>query len=438
MNNQKKNPVERLLGLFTKVEPGEGTTCLLLTLNVFALLTTYYILKPVREALILVGGGAEIKSYAAAGQGLLLLGAVPLYGILAAKFPRRLLINLVTLFFVACLVAFYVLAQMDVSLGVVFYLWVGIFNLMVIAQFWAFANDVYTVDMGNRLFPVVAFGASAGAVFGSALAGKLIEPVGVYQLLLLAAGLLALTLLVTNLVDRRDRRPSGDRDVVVADEPLGTENAFMLVLRNRYLLLIALMILLLNFVNTTGEYILGKTIATAASQAVADGTAGELNEKQFIGQFYASFFTVVNLVGLVFQLFFVSRIVRFLGLRVAILVLPVIAFGGYALLAFFPVLAVVRWAKTAENATDYSLQNTVRQILFLPTTREQKYKAKQAIDSFFVRAGDVLSALLVYVGINLLAFRTAHFAMVNMTLVLVWIVISVLIGRHNRKLTAEV
>ncbi len=160
-----------------------------------------------------------------------MLGAVPLYGFLAGKFARRRLINTVTLFFVACLVVFYLLAQAKVPLGVVFYLWVGVFNLMVIAQFWAFANDIYSVDVGNRLFPVVAFGASSGAVVGSALAERLIAPVGVYQLLLLSAGLLALTLLVTNAIDRREKTPSGEGTVVQSDEPLGDENAFLLVLK---------------------------------------------------------------------------------------------------------------------------------------------------------------------------------------------------------------
>ena len=98
---------------------------------------------------------------------------------------------------------------------------------------------------------------------------------------------------------------------------------------------------------------------------------------------------------------------------------------------------MVRWAKTAENSTDYSLQNTVRQVLFLPTTREQKYKAKVAIDTFFHRAGDVLSAVLVFVGVNVLAFGTKHFALVNLVLVLVWIVLAILIGLENKKLTAS-
>ena len=468
--------LDRGLRLFTEIHPGESGTALLLTLNVFLLLTAYYVIKPVREALILAGGGAEVKSYAAAGQALLLLGAVPLYAALAGRLPRRRLINSVTLFFIACLVAFYLLAQMKLPLGVGFFLWVGVFNLMVVAQFWSFANDVYTTDEGKRLFPIVAFGASSGAVLGSLLTGKLIGPLGVYQLLLVAAGLLAAGLAVTNVVDRRERRrteaargmaestatlPAATKEIrlesgefKLADLKLAVKeakegaapppsdgrlaaggNAFRLVLQNRYLLLIALLMLFLNWVNTTGEYVLGRTVARAAADAVAAGTAGGLDEKALIGKFYSDFFSVVNVAGLLLQLFAVSRILKFAGVRLAILVLPVIALVGYGILAFVPILAAVRWAKTAENATDYSLQNTVRNVLFLPTTREEKYKAKQAIDSFFVRAGDVLSAGLVFVGTSLLHLQTRQFAMINLALVAVWIVLAVMIGREYKRVS---
>jgi AAA family ATP:ADP antiporter len=483
---------DRFLRLFTDVRAGESGTALLLTMNVFILLTAYYVIKPVREALILAGGGAEVKSYSAAGQALLLLGAVPLYAALAGKMPRRRLINSVTLFFAGCLVAFYLLAQAAVPLGVVFFLWVGIFNLMVIAQFWSFANDVYTTDEGKRLFPIVAFGASAGAVTGSVVTGWLIAPLGVYQLMLVAAGLLIAGLVVTNVVDARERRrtessraatdstaemPAATREVRLesgefkladlkkameeaqaggaaappapaAPAPAapkhddgrisGGGNAFGLVLGNRYLLLIALLMLVLNWVNTTGEYILGRTVADAAARAVAAGTAGGLDEKGFIGKFYSDFFSVVNVAGLLLQLFVVSRILKFAGVRIAIMILPFIALVGYGVLAFVPILAAVRWAKTAENATDYSLQNTVRNVLFLPTTREEKYKAKQAIDSFFVRAGDVFSAGLVFVGASLLQLRTQEFAMVNLVLVAGWLVLAVMIGREYRRVAGAV
>jgi AAA family ATP:ADP antiporter len=436
-----RSPLERFLNIFTEVRHGEAISALLLALNIFLILTAYYVLKPVREALILAGGGAEIKSYAAAGQALLLLAAVPFYGWLASRVPRRVLINGVTLFFVGCLLVFYALAHMQIPIGVVFFLWVGIFNLMVPAQFWAFANDLYTPEAGKRLFVIVAFGASLGAVAGSFLDAELIAPLGVYQLMLVAAGILALSLLITNGVDRVERRRSTPavttRAEASEDEPLREGDAFALVFRSRYLLLIALLMLVLNWVNTTGEYILGRTVLSAAEQAIAQGAAPGLTKEEYVGEFYAQFFTVVNLVGLLLQLFVVSRVLKYLGVGVAIMILPLIALGGYLIAAFYPVLAMVRWAKTAENATDYSVQNTVRQVLFLPTTREQKYKAKQAIDTFFVRAGDVLSAVLVYAGTTWLALSTQGFALVNVGLVLLWLGIAILIGRHYKRLTAS-
>jgi AAA family ATP:ADP antiporter len=212
------------------------------------------------------------------------------------------------------------------------------------------------------------------------------------------------------------------------------EGPFKLVFKCRYLLLIALLIMLLNWVNTTGEYILGSVVEDSAAAAVAAAGAGGLTEGEFIGAFYSKFFAVVNGLGLFIQLFLVSRVIKYLGARTALLVLPLIALGGYALLAFYPILSIVRWAKTAENATDYSLQNTMRNVIFLPCTREQKYKAKQAIDSFFWRAGDVLSAAVVFIGTTYLAMQASQFAIVNIVLVLVWLVLAVLIGREYMKL----
>ena len=202
-------------------------------------------------------------------------------------------------------------------------------------------------------------------------------------------------------------------------------------------MLIAIMILLTNWVNTTGEYILGNVVSSAAQSAVSgisDPEAAKAAEKVFIGEFYGDFFFYVNLCGLLLQLFVVSRIVKYLGIRVAIMALPMIALGGYFLIAFTPLLALIKVAKTAENSTDYSLNNTARQMLFLPTTREQKYKAKVAIDSFFVRAGDVLSAGLIYAGLHWLSFTITQFAIANLVLVVMWLALAFLVGRDNQRL----
>jgi AAA family ATP:ADP antiporter len=212
--------------------------------------------------------------------------------------------------------------------------------------------------------------------------------------------------------------------------PGSRRGTFRLVFADRYLLLIALLMLVLNWVNTTGEYILGRTVTGAAEAAVAAGRAGGLSVGEYIGRFYGDFLFVVSVAALVLQLFVVSRLIKYFGVKAAVLVLPILALTGYAILAFAPILALVRAVKIAENATDYSVQNTVRNVLFLPTSRDQKYKAKQAIDSFFVRAGDVLSAALVYVGVTLLGFGATGFARVNLVLAGVWLLLALAIGRE--------
>ncbi|MFQ5753623.1 MAG: NTP/NDP exchange transporter, partial [bacterium] len=439
-DKNSKGALERLLSLFAEVRAGEGVTALMLTLNLFLVLMSYYIAKVVREALILAEGSAELKSYLSAGQVVLLLGAVRLYAWLASKFSRKRLINSVNIFFSACLGLFYVLTQLQVPLSVIFFLWVGMFNVMVVAQFWSFANDIYTPEAGKRLFAIVAFGASSGAVAGSYLPSLFIPLVGINQLLLLSGGVLLLSLVLTNYVDAREKvgeKVNQTVPKVQAEQPVGKEGAFKLLFNNNYLLMIAFLILLLNWVNTTGEYILGRTVKETADQIALQGSVANFSAKEFIGKFYADFFTVVNIAGMLIQLFLVSRIFKYFGIRVAILFLPLIAFGGYLLLAYYPILNFVRWAKTAENSTDYSLNNTVRHALFLPTTRAEKYKAKQAVDSFFHRSGDVLSAVLVFVGVHWFLFETRHFALVNLGLVAIWLFLAVRIGLENKRLVIQ-
>ena len=227
--------LDRFLRLFADVRAGEGATALLLSLNVFLILMAYYVLKPVREALILGEGTAAGKTYLSVVEVFLLALAVPLYGRLVRRLDRRRLINSVTGFFVACLLVFYGLGHAGARLGISFFLWISIFNMMIVAQFWSFANDIYTKDEGERLFPIVGFGASLGAVVGSGLAGGFIERIGVLELMLVAAGLLVVEVLITNHVDGRERgrgrRGSTRSDIAAAPPAKG--GAFGLVFKTR-------------------------------------------------------------------------------------------------------------------------------------------------------------------------------------------------------------
>lgn len=308
--HMQKSALERFLGLFTDVRPGEGLTALMLATNIFLILTAYYIIKPVREGLILSGSGPEVKSYLAAVLVIVLIGTVKLFAWLAGRFSRKPLINIVTLFFVVCLAIFYFLGKFGLPyLDVIFFVWIGMFNVMIPAQFWGFANDIYTPDAGKRLMVLVAFGSNLGAIVGAKIASYLVGPVGLFELMLVAGGVLAISLLFTNAVDAREKSQVAETDQSDRsdEEPLGKEGAFKLVFQTKYLLMIALLILLLNWVNTTGEYILGRVVGGAADAAIAAGSAGGLAKSEYIGKFYADFFSIVNLGSVLIQLFGITH-----------------------------------------------------------------------------------------------------------------------------------
>jgi AAA family ATP:ADP antiporter len=310
---------------------------------------------------------------------------------------------------------------------------VGIFNVLVIAQFWAFANDIYSEEQGKRLFAIVGVGASLGAWVGAGVAELLFARLGPYQLMLLSAMVLLACILVSRIANRREATGEGEK-IRAAQEPLRKGGGFQMIFQSRYLSLIAALIVLLNVVNTTGEFLLGKLVVQAADQALAVSAEAETLKKIFIGEFYGNFYSWVNLLALLFQLFLVSRLFKYIGVRGALFILPCIALGGYGMLLAFPLLGAVRIAKVLENSTDYSIQNTARHALFLPTSREAKYKAKAAIDTFFWRAGDVLQAGVVFLGTRA-AWDVTRFAGLNVVFVTVWLVVVALVYREHKRIT---
>ncbi|MDQ3335627.1 MAG: translocase [Myxococcota bacterium] len=422
--------VDRVTSVFSRVRPGEGLPVVILLVDLFLILMAYYLLKVAREPLILVGGGgAEVKSYASGGMALILIVLVPAYGLIASRVKRMTLVNGVTALFAASFVVFWILYQARIPVGVPFYLWLGIFNMMVIAQFWSLANELFSEEQGKRLFPVIAIGGTIGAIAGSYSAGRMSAALGPGPLIPIAAGLLFASIALTLIGTRAARAiPRTEEDAhEIDDTPLSKEGGFKLVLTVKYLRMIAIMIVVYNIVNTMGEYILGSAVEQAAKLEAA---GNEKVAEKIIGAFYGDFFTWVNIVAAVLQMFIVSRVVQFIGVRAALLILPAIALGGYGLIATVPIIAWMKVAKITENGVDYSLHNTVRQMLWLPTTREAKYKAKAAVDTFFVRFGDVLAAGLVWIGTTSLALSPRLFASVNVVMAAVWMLLAFLVGRE--------
>ena len=422
--------IERLLSPFADVRAGEAASALLLTLLMFLVLSSYYMLKTAREVFILSGGGAEVKSYASAGQALLLLAIVPAYSAYASRVNRLQLISWLPLFFVSNIVLFMVASRAGFQIGVAYFLWLGIYNVMVIAQFWAFANDVYTKEQGRRLFPLIGVGSSLGAWAGSMRAGTLMSQYGPLRLLLGGAAILIICVGLARLVDRITRRATPGQ-AATADAPLGEgPSGFGMLAADRYLALIAVLTVLLNVVNTSGEYLFGRYVVQNAIEQFGSDAATQAERGRYIGEVYSQFYGTVNLVGLLLQLFVVSRVFKWLGVGRSLFIHPIIAGLGYLLMLRAPSFEALRWLKVFDNATDYSLSNTSRQALWLPTSRQAKYKAKQAVDSFCMRAGDVIQAGFVFVG-ERAAFGTSTFAVINLALTAGWLATA---GALNRRL----
>ncbi len=431
---------EKLLSVFAKVEPGEAGVVLMMTLCVFMILCAYYVLKTTREGLILSDGsfglgGDELKIYASGAMAVLLMGIVPAYGAIASRVSRLRLINSSYIAVFVSLAVFYTLGKAGVTVGLPFLIWLGLVNVFLIAQFWSYANDIYTEEQGKRLFAVIAIGGSLGAIVGP----KLTKLADTFTLMLVAAGLLAVCVVMFNLINRR-QSTTNEKNSKEAEKPIEGPGGFALVFKDRYLLLIAVMVLVANLVNSMGEFFLSHAAKLYAAGLVPGDDHDALvsaDRREIIKVFYGDFFFWVNLVGFLIQALLVSRIIKYIGVRGALFVMPLVAFGTYGAIAAIGGLALTRTMKVAENATDYSLHNTVRQALFLPTSRAAKYKAKAAIDVFFVRFGDTLSAIVVGVGLHSLGIGVTGLALVNVVMCALWILIVIGIARRHKVLAKE-
>lgn len=402
--------VERLVG--SEVRAGEWRLVLLFFANLFLLLTAYYILKVIREPLILLEGGAVERSYARGLQAGLLVVLIPGYGLLANRFEPARLVKWIMGVFVVCVAAFVALGHLGVPVGFAFFVWLGIFSTLSIAQFWSLATDAMSEADGKRLFPMVAAGGTLGGIFGSQIAARVIDG-HPHQLMVVAAAVLVVCAFLTHVTHTVvTGRPAS---VVAAPSAArDRRGGFTLVIRDRYLLLIALSVLVLNFVNTTGDFLLAQLVNVRAHALPVEQRGA------FIGSFYGDFQTYISVLTSFVQVVVVARAFKLLGLGGSLLFLPLFAFAGYGLAGVLPLLGLVATVKVVENATDYSLQNTTQQALFLSASRDAKYKAKAAIDTLFVRLGDLASTGLVFVGAQV-GLTTTGYAVINVVVSGAWI-----------------
>lgn len=423
---------ERLVRLVTKVRNGEGRCIGLFASHAFLIMASYYVLKALRESFLLAGSGAEVRSYAVAVNGLVLMALVPLYSALRRRVDGRRLVRWVSGFFAVNILMFAIAFPFRSGkwFGFAFFIWVSVYGLMVVSQFWALAANTFNTKAGQRLFPAIMLGATVGALAGAQLTSLLLARTSPLTLLLLGALLLVFSILLIRPETDAVPPASKQSEELRRSKPVASVlGGFHVVFKDRYLMLVAAFVVLLNCIGSTGDFLLASLIEQRAG-ALAGAAATLESREAIIGGLYARFQLWTTLIGFLLQALLVSRIYRLIGVRGALLVLPFIALFVYAGIAFMPVFGAIYIAKIIENATNYSLMNTTQQALYLPTDTAAKFDGKTTIETFFWRFGDILQAGFVFLGLNYLGWGTAGFALLNVALCLVWIGLAVLIGRR--------
>ena len=448
-----QNFMTRALSVFTEVRVNELRLTLTLFAIIFLMMTAYYIAKPVRDswlAVSLIGNLSRIEVKAVSGlfQSLVLIALLPSYSKLYDKLPRGKLLIWVNLFFITLFPVFWLLRPGNFMesipcIGVIFYVWIGIFSVTVVAQLWAFAADLFDENAGKRLFPLIALGASTGAVVGSMLSNYLIRGAGIniYTMLLIAPCILAIT---TFLLWRCDNKHNGDKtdtnknNVDAKDTQTETDktSAWKIIFGDRYILLIALFIFMLNWVVTNGENILFAAIQDAiALTDMSHLSAEEANIAvgQATAEFYTRIYFWISLVGMLLQAFVVSRLLKYGGMKTVLLVPPFVSLASYGTMTGSGGLQSLTVAKTAENATNFSVGNTALNLLWLPVPKEALYKAKTAIDTAFVRTADAMAAITVIFGTRVCNISVEGFLILNIILISVWLYVVFLIIKERNK-----
>jgi AAA family ATP:ADP antiporter len=369
-------------------EPSELPVLLAAFATVFAMFSSYSILRPIRETMGLTSG-VETLPALFWGTFVAMLAVQPVYGWLTSRFRRTTFLPWVYLFFILNILGFHAWfnAQADHTwIARVYFIWVSVFNLFVVAVFWSLMADVFTREQAGRLFGFIAAGLSLGGLFGPFLGKQLVQPLGTINLLLVSAALLAAGLAGMVLVLRWHRLHGPDDAAAGEDRDarLGGSSfaAFRQVVQSPYLALIAVFVLLLTWVST---------FLYLEQQALV---AQVFTDRDSRTEFFNTIDFWVQAASLVVQMFLFGRIFRWLGLRALLVLVPLLMTLGYAMLALNPTFAVLVGVMVVRRVGEYSIARPARDTLYTVVTREEKYKAKSLIDTFVYRGGDATSASL--------------------------------------------
>jgi ATP:ADP antiporter, AAA family len=404
------------------IRPGEGRALCWSFAYFFCLLAGYYVLRPLRDEMGVAGGVRNLQ-WLFTATFLAMLAAVPLYGALVARLPRRRFIPVVYHFFAVNIAIFWLLLTFDVErLGVarVFFVWISVFNLFAVSVFWSFMADLYSSEQGKRLFAFIAAGGTAGALAGPALTIWLAAPLGPTNLLLIAAVFLEIAVFCVGKLEATPAAPTTKPGAAALGG--GWLDGIGMMLRSPYLAGIALWVTLLSVAGTF-LYFQQASIVAAASDDPAVRT-----------RMFASIDLAVGLLTVAVQFFATGRLIERFGIGAAVAFLPLVFAAGFAALAAAPVLAVVIAFQALQRTANFAVSNPAREVLFTVLSREEKYKAKNVIDIVVFRGADAAGGWL-FEALRSIGMELRAISLVAVPLAVAWLTVALALGRAQERRT---
>ena len=406
------------------IEPGEQKAMLWALFYFFVLLCSYYILRPMRDEMG-VAGGVENLQWLFTGTFIAMLVMVPLFGWITSRYSRATFLPMVYGFFIINLLIFYLLFSSDVAdvwVARIFFIWVSVFNLFVVSVFWSFMTDIFSNRQARRLFGFIAAGGTAGALVGPALTAALVRPLGPENLMLVSAVLLGCAMFcIRQLIGLRSAHDdTNSTPITSTSNPLGGSvlAGIRLVFQSPYLLGIALLMLLFTTLATFLYFQQAQIIRDAFTDP---------SERTAV---FASIDFAVNLLTVLIQLFFTGRLVRWLGLPWTLALVPLLLALGFMALAVAPVLTVLAVVQIIRRAGNYAIMRPSREMLYVVLGREEKYKAKNFIDTTVYRGGDAISAW-IYTGLRSLGLGLSGIAWIAVPLAFLWALLAYRLGHEQ-------
>jgi len=435
-NHAGPGPVHPLLARVVDVRPGEVRAVLMAFAYFFFVLSGYFILRPIRDA-VGVAGGVRNLPWLFAGTLTAMLICQPFFSALVVKYPVRKFIPITYHFFIANLLVFFVLMRMvspaegaaaHVWTGRAFFVWTSVFNLFVVSVFWSFMADIFRSGQGKRLFGFIGVGGTLGAIAGSGVTALLARQIGPVNLLLVSAALLEVAVLIVIFFPvpaQRDGMAVGVEQIDEATIGGGIWAGVTSVMKSPYLAGISGFLIL---------YTIGSTFLY-------------FEQADIVGRFYAgnaartSVLAQIDLVGqtltILIQVFFTGRVIRWIGLTATLAFLPVLTMIGFGALGVVPVFATLALFIVLRRAGNFALTNPAMEVLFTVVPREDKYKAKSFIETFVYRGGDQIAAW-TYAGLTALGLGLTGIAFAAVPLAAVWLTLGVWLGRRQAELAGDV